>query len=118
MYPIRVFGIRVPPEGHIEYALYDDTAHAESKEPVTCRRTLSELAALVAHIITEKDPATARLCIHQPDHLRNLFTFRAKPSVREFRNVSNPETLRLAHDEATLFSRMLLHELRLLENAS
>jgi hypothetical protein len=111
MYPIRIFGIRVPPDGHFEYALYDDTAREDGREPVTCFPTIEDLGAFVARMLFEADPDTAVLCVRQPDHMRNLLAFSAKPMVREFNAVSNPETKRLTSDERIAFMHSLHTEL-------
>jgi len=116
MYPIRIFGIRVPPDGHFECALYDDAAREDGRETVTCFASLGELAVHVARMLFETDPDTVMLCIRQPEHLLNLLAFKAKPSVRGFRGVANPETKRCSADEQVTFLKYLYAELRAVES--
>jgi hypothetical protein len=105
MYPIRIFGIRVPPDGHFEYALYDDTAHYDERDPVTCLASIDDLAAYVARMLFELDRDTVFLCVRQPRHLSNLIAFSAKSLLRGI------ETRLLTGDERVAFLQGLHTEL-------
>jgi hypothetical protein len=83
MYPIRIFGIRVPPDGHYAYAQYDDVAVANGKNPIVSRpTTLKKVAIRIACTMFREKWDDALLCVREEKHAHNLFAFSAKPEVR------------------------------------
>ena len=111
MYPIRIFGIRVPPDIVFEYALYDDTAHYDARESVTCFSSPEDMAAFVARVLFETNRETALLCVRQPEHLHNLFAFSARPLFLDSNGVFIRETRLLTADERVAFLESLYTEL-------